>query len=117
MNDYEVLEDLEGENSPFDPECNPDFTQPYHKVEVRTQQWKERVDKRLQEVRNSKKDKELEGCTFHPMLISNHPKMEGLQTKSKKSYDKYIRRMEHIRNTKEIKIQEEQMKPGSGMIL
>ena len=94
-------------------EAEPYFN--YESVEVRTKQWKDRVEERIQKVRDSKKDTELDGCTFHPQLVPRTKEGE-LGAYSKKSYEKYVNKMKMLRMDKEYKRKKETMKPGSGIV-
>jgi len=87
----------------------------HYAVEVRTQKWKERVKQKLKKSIENKESIELDGCTFHPSIISK-PVQGKLEEASKKSYERYVRRMKMARNKKESREKEEQMRPGFGII-
>jgi len=88
----------------------------YYKVEERTQIWKQRMDERLRLVRDTRKDRELEGCTFQPKLVAGGVSGGGMLGGSKKSYDRYLEKKRSIKIEREIQAKEAAMKPGYGNV-
>lgn len=86
------------------------------KVEDRTTLWQQRIEEKIKEQRDSKKGKELEGCTFKPVLIAEKPKPneEDVDLATKKSVQKYVDKQKALRKTKEQKKIEATMQPGYG---
>ena len=89
-----------------------------YKVEERTVLWKQKMEERIKEVRDSEKDKELDGCTFKPALIANNRKSsKGSKASplvSQKSYDKYIEKRKSFKEATELNEQQINMRPGYG---
>eukprot|EP00826_Nyctotherus_ovalis_P009174 TRINITY_DN12411_c0_g1_i1.p2 TRINITY_DN12411_c0_g1~~TRINITY_DN12411_c0_g1_i1.p2 ORF type:complete len:111 (-),score=34.42 TRINITY_DN12411_c0_g1_i1:432-764(-) len=88
------------------------------RVEDRTQIWQQQVEKKLRDIRERKQEKELDGCTFRPSLTINQPKPgdKDLHKTTKRSYEKYIKRMQDARTFQEKEMQESKAKPGSGKV-
>ena len=89
-------------------------------VQERTGLWKEFKEKKMEEIRKNNQGKGLEECTFKPQLhqtinrnmLKTSNSLTNLQTMN--SIQKYIYRMNKVRETKDLKIKEEQAKTGSG---
>ena len=98
----------------FDSESH---MRPRYSVEYRTLMWKQQAEERIKGVREANKNKDLDGCTFHPVLIPAPVNLDRVELNkcTKRSYEKYIKRMRGVREVNERKYQEEMMKPGSGI--
>eukprot|EP00826_Nyctotherus_ovalis_P028661 TRINITY_DN2260_c0_g1_i3.p3 TRINITY_DN2260_c0_g1~~TRINITY_DN2260_c0_g1_i3.p3 ORF type:complete len:114 (+),score=36.64 TRINITY_DN2260_c0_g1_i3:69-410(+) len=89
---------------------------PRYTVEYRTLLWKQQAEEKIKGAREANKDKDLDGCTFHPVLTPVPASLERAELNkcTQRSYEKYVRRMRGAREVSEKKSQEEMMKPGSG---
>ena len=85
-------------------------------VEVRTINWKKKVQERVIESRRLRNRLALKGCTFCPVSGTKPITHGGIIPKSQKSYNKHITRMKSFRTYKEDIVKKEQSKPGSGII-
>lgn len=90
-------------------------------VHQRTQIWKKVKHNKIKAMRNKSKGKGLEECTFKPNLIKrsrskgslrNSKSLQGLQTIN--SIQKYVGRMNGVRENKDYKQIQEDKKMGSG---
>lgn len=89
-------------------------------VQERTGLWKEFKEKKIEEIRRNNQGKGLEECTFRPQLhktvnrnaLKTSTSLHNLQTMN--SIQKYIYRMNKVRETKDQMAIEEMKKTGSG---
>ena len=68
----------------------------------RLMQWKERVQKKKNDIINKKVDNAQEGCTFNPKLNSEVPKFEETKVNGTKRY------LDRIKNSRELQKQKEE---------
>lgn len=98
---------------------SPNSSKLKYKVEERTILWKEKIDERLKNIRETKKSHELDGCTFEPIMVTKKSPETikgGISHESKKSYEKYLKRMQNVRTQKETFNKKSELKPGAGNI-
>ncbi len=112
-----------GVDSPAEPQSKPKSSPSpsskscsSYKVEQRTILWKQRMDEKMKEVRESRKDRDLEGCTFKPDLVSKHtkPTSGGLLQNSQKSYEKYLKKRKDMMAKKVESEKRAERQPGCG---
>eukprot|EP00826_Nyctotherus_ovalis_P008061 TRINITY_DN12080_c0_g3_i1.p1 TRINITY_DN12080_c0_g3~~TRINITY_DN12080_c0_g3_i1.p1 ORF type:complete len:124 (-),score=20.54 TRINITY_DN12080_c0_g3_i1:225-596(-) len=85
-------------------------------VEIRTQNWKKKVQAKAIESRRLRNRLALKGCTFCPALGDKPKPHGGMIPQSQKSYNQHIARMQSFRNHKLNLLHEAQSRPGSGII-
>lgn len=89
-------------------------------VQERTEMWKQVKDKKIEEIRKQSEGKGTEECTFKPRVnkSSNRNRMKSstslnnLQTMN--SIQKYVYRMNKIREDKDIRQIQDDQRIGSG---
>ena len=91
----------------------------YSSVEQRTLLWKQRVDDKKRAMQEIKSSKALEGCTFKPFVfakeeVKDAEKGGSVSESSMKSVEKYIKKQQAIRLTKQEIDKKAEMMPGSG---
>ena len=92
--------------------------------------WHENKQKKLEMIKEAKKDDGLEECTFQPVFATkkqNQRPQEPLnqvpqevrqvaKKKTEKSINSYVNRMQYSRHLKEEKAENEKKKAGSGHV-
>ena len=71
-------------------------------VVERLMQWKDRVQKKINETKNKKDESAQDGCTFNPKLNTEVPKFEETKINGTKKY------LERIKNSRELQKQKEE---------